>query len=547
MSLNQRAQRGPAAKPWWVGATSSRVFGSVTAAVLLLVACRPDAAPPRSTLVVAQATDPGALNPAITTSGNTHPVTDQIFNGLVGLDEALKPVPELAERWTIGEDGRTYTFSLRRDVLFHDGTPFTSADVKFTFEHALLVYHSRTRAGLEPVLQNIETPDPHTVVFRFDPPYGPLLQRLDVVEASILPRHVFEGEDVLSSPANLHPIGTGPFRFVRYDRGERILLERNPHYFRPGRPHVEHLVFRILPSAATALVALEHGEIDYLPGVPGSELARLRARPEIVLAQSAGGSGGSNCQEVLIPNLTRPPFDQLSARQAFYHSLDLELIQERVYFGQGRPATGPISSELRWAYNADVRTYPRDTERAGRLLDGAGYPRRDNGPRFMVTFTHGTPYARVGQILREQLQTVGIDLRLEAMDFNAAVEKVFIQKNFDLGIASYCNGADPDIGVRRLYVSSNIGPIPFSNGAGYRNPRIDALFDEAVQTTDRDARARVYAEIQRILTEDLPYFWILDSAGYRAYRDTWTGFRFWTGAFAETVRPVREGHDPMSP
>ena len=144
-----------------------------------------------STLVVSQGGDPGALNPAVTTSGSTHPVTDQIFNGLVGLDQALNPVPELAERWTVEDDGRTYRFHLRPGIRWHDGRPFTSADVKFSFEQALLKYHSRTRAALEGLLERVDTPDELTAVLRLKRPYGPLLQRLDVVEASIIPRHQY--------------------------------------------------------------------------------------------------------------------------------------------------------------------------------------------------------------------------------------------------------------------------------------------------------------------------------------------------------------------
>ena len=161
------------------------VLGSLVAAVAMLAGCRSSASPSatQTTLVIAQGGDPGALNPAVTTSGNTHPVTDQIFNGLVGLDAELNPVAELAEGWHIDDGGRTFRFTLRDGVRWHDGTPFTSADVKFTFDDALLKYHSRTRAALEGLLfSGFDTPDDRTVVFRLKRPYSPLLQRLDVVE-----------------------------------------------------------------------------------------------------------------------------------------------------------------------------------------------------------------------------------------------------------------------------------------------------------------------------------------------------------------------------
>lgn len=493
------------------------------------------ARPAPTTLVVAQNNDPGSFNPAITTSGNVHPVTDQIFNGLVGLDDTLSPVPELAERWDVADGGRTYTFHLRQGVRWHDGQPFTSADVTFTFEKALLQFHSRTRAALSNVLIGIDAPDAHTVVFRFREPYAPLLQRLDVVEASILPRHLFEGTDVLSAPANLQPVGTGPFRFVTYRKGEFVELARNPDYFRSGLPAIDRLVFRITPSATTAVMALERGEIDYLPGIPGSELTRLQADQALTVVRASGGSGGSFCQDVVIPNLARPALRDLRVRRAIYQALDRQVIADRVYFGQGTPSTGPISRQLRWAYAPDVRAYPHDPAQAERLLDDAGYRQKGSDPRLTLTFTHPTTSSRLGQALRDQLKQVGIDLRLEALDFNASVEKTFVRKDFDLGFASFCNGADPEIGVRRVYASNNIGQVPFSNGAGYRSDAADALFQQAATTLDRAARAQLYAALQRLLVDDLPYFWILDSDGARAYRRQFSGFRLWSGAFAETV------------
>lgn len=491
-----------------------------------------------STLVVAIAGDPGALNPAVTTSGNTHPVTDQIFNGLVGLDENLTPVPELAERWSLEDGGRVYRFALRRGVRWHDGVPFTSADVKFTFEAALLKYHSRTRAALQDLVAGIETPDPDTVVFRLKRPYSPLLQRLDVVEASIIPRHLYEGHDLLAGEATRRPVGTGPFRFVHYAPADRIVLERNPSYFRPGLPGVDRVVFRILPTTTTAAAALEKGEVDYVGSVAGPEASRLRQTPGIAVVAGTGGSGGSLCQDVLIPNLARPPLDDLRVRRAIAMALDRPFLVERVYFGQGRPATGPISHLLAWAYTADVRQYPHDPGGAARLLEAAGLRAGPGGERLAITFTHPGAQQRLAQAIREQLREAGITLRLETLDFNAAVDRVFVKKQFDLGVASYCNGSDPDVGVRRVYVSSNIGPFPFSNGAGYRNPAVDALFDEASRFTARADRRARYVAIQQRLADDVPYFWIVDSEGLRAYRTAFTGFRPWTGAFLETVRPA---------
>jgi peptide/nickel transport system substrate-binding protein len=410
--------------------------------------------------------------------------------------------------------------------------------VKFTFEEALLKYHSRTRAALEGLLHSIDTPDPHTAIFRLKRPYSPLLQRLDVVEASIIPKHQYAGQDLLNGEATRHPVGTGPFRFVSYAPGSNLVLERNPGYFRAGLPAIDRLVFRIFPNPSMAVAALEKGEVDYVGGVPGADADRLRRTHGIAVVSGSGGSGGSVCQDVLIPNATRPPFNDIRVRRAFAHAIDRRFIVDRVYFNQGQPATGPISHLLTWAYTPDTRQYPHDPGAAMRLLDEAGWRPKRGSDRFSMTFTHASNQQRLAQALRQQLAEVGIALELRTLDFNAAVEQVFVKKDFDLGFASYCNGADPDIGVRRVYVSGNIGPFPFSNGAGYRNPTIDRLFDLAAEASDRGERRRHYVEIQRILADDVPYFWLIDSEGYRAHRTNFTGFRLWTGALVETVRPT---------
>ncbi len=214
------------------------------------------------TLVVSIASDPGHFNPAITTGFTQHVVADSMFNGLVGLDENLQPVPDLADQWVVSDDGRTYTFNLYPGVTWHDGVPFTSADVKFSFEQVLLKYHSRTAAGLGPVLDGIDTPDDLTVVMRFKQPYAPLLRRLDVTEAPIVPKHIYEGTDPTTAEANLEPVGTGPFKFVEYAKGDQVTLERNDNYFKEGLPRLDRVVFRVIPEANSALQALQQGEVD---------------------------------------------------------------------------------------------------------------------------------------------------------------------------------------------------------------------------------------------------------------------------------------------
>lgn len=488
------------------------------------------------TLVVAVGEDPGQFNPGITTSFGPHSVADSIYNGLVQLDINANPVPDLAESWEISDDATTYTFNLVEGVTWHDGEPFTSADVKFTFEEILLNYHSRTKAGLETALAGIDTPDDLTVVFRFNEPYAPLLQRLNVTEAPILPQHIYEGvEDPTQAEANLMPVGTGPFMFDAYTPGTEVRLVRNENYFKEGLPLLDAIVFRVIPDASTQIAALEAGEVDYVWRVPGPNAALIEASPDTEIVSVPSGPGGGFCIMTMTFNLDREVFEDVRVRQAFAYAIDRQQILEQVIFNQGNVAEAPISSKIAWAHLDGGPEYPYDPEQARTLLDEAGYPAGDDGTRFTVDFVHFPNFSKYGEVMREQLAEVGIDLELRPLERDASIEAIFNERDFDTNIISYCNNTDPEIGVRRMYVSTNIGPIPFSNGANYVNPTIDELFEEASSTADRDARAEAYYEIQRILLEELPYWWLVETDFSVGVRAACHDFRAWSGQFAETA------------
>jgi peptide/nickel transport system substrate-binding protein len=324
-------------------------------------------------------------------------------------------------------------------------------------------------------------------------------------------------------------VGTGPFRFGEWVRGDRLVFERNEHYFIQGRPRIDRVVWRILPSPTAAAIALERGEVDYISTMDGAQLARLRSAPNVTVGRHPAGAGGGWCVNTLIPNLRRPALADARVRQALSQAIDRAFLAERVYQGTGRAARGPLHSELN-AADRRPPPLPFDPSATARLLDAAGLPQRGNQPRLRLQFTYSTrETTTLAEALRDQFARVGVELQLEPMDFNAAVEKVFIRQDFDLGYASYCNGADPDIGVKRVYDSRNILPIPFGNGAGYNNPAIDSLFDAAAGTLDAQRRRALYGEVQRVLLRDMPYLWLVESDGWRAWRSNVRGLRPWSG------------------
>ncbi len=498
------------------------------------------------TVVVAISSDPGQLNPAITTSGGVHTASELFFNGLVDLDENLEPVPELAESWEVEEDGALYRFNLREGVEWHDGTPFTAADVKYSFDEVLVQLHSRTKASVGAAIESIEVVDDLTVEFRFGQPYAPLLQQLNVTEAPIIPRHIYEGTDPMTNPANLEPVGTGPFRFVSYTTGSEIRMEKNPDYFEDGLPLLDEVVMRVIPEEGSRVVALEAGEVDWLFETPGPDLERLRSSGDFEFLETPVNPGGANCIMTVSFNLDRPIFGDVRLRRAIGHALDREQFLERVLFGQGAVAEAPISSGIPFAHG-DVELPEFDVEEAERLLDEAGWVRDgdairtaqgvegvEDGTSLAFDFLHFPTFTAYAELLRAQLREVGAEVTLEPLEPPVFAETVFTNRDFDTNIISYCNATDPEIGVRRMFTTANISTVPFSNAAAYRNPAVDALFDEAQATVETDDRAPIYQEIQEIVAEELPYLWIVETIAVRAYDADCTGFGP-SGHFAETA------------
>lgn len=522
-------------------------------AVLLAWPAAPPAAaqdaPARGgTVVVAITADPGHLNPAITTSGATHAAAEILYNGLLGRDERGDPVPELAESWQVEQGGGVYRFRLREGVKWHDGTPFTAADVKFTFEEVLLKFHARTRASVGAALAGIDTPDARTVVFRFKQPYAPLLLQLDATEAPIVARHVYQGSDPQTNPANSNPVGTGPFRFVSYRKGAEIRLARNADYFKPGLPYPDELVMRIIPDTSVQVLALENGEVDFIWEVPGPHLARFGADQRFRLARTTYYPGGSNCIMTMSFNLDRPILQDATVRRAIAHAIDRQPFLDQILFGGGRVATAPISSGIHWAHAGGLALPRHDRAEAERLLEAAGWTKEGDGARtargvagvpdgqrLAIDFLHFPAFAKYGELVRQQLGAAGIAVTARPLEPAVFAPTVFKERSFDTNVISYCNGPDPEIGVRRMYHSSLIGPAPFTNAAAYRNPTVDDLFDEAARTVDRDRRGALYRQVQEIAAQDLPYLWLVETQATRAWSARCGGFRAWTGLSAEAA------------
>jgi peptide/nickel transport system substrate-binding protein len=508
------------------------------------------------TLVVALSSDPGTLNPAVTSNGGVHNASEPMFNGLVGLDKDGTPTAELAASWNVEQNGAVYRFTLRDGVKWHDGQPFTADDVKFTFEKALLPFHSRTRASLTAANVKVDAPDPRTVVFTFPAPYAPLLQQLNVTEAPIIPKHVYEAcsdlSNVAGCPANKTPVGTGPFKFLSYDATE-IKMTRNPDYFRPGLPYLDAVTERIITDAGTRTAALQRHEVDYIESIQGQDLALLRADRGVTLVDVTRGPGGGNCVLTVGFNLRPgegrlPFFNDIRTRQALWAATNRQQGFDQVLFGQGKLATQPINTAIPVARATGINLPTYDVTRAKQLLDQAGWKDEGGGTRvargvngvpdgtpFNIDF-HGFVGQQIdyGQVLKQQWKAVGVEVETKQEDNPTLSANVFRDRKFDTSAISYCNEADPLIGVRRQYHTSQISTTAFTNASGYSNPDMDRLWDQSTTEPDQTKRQQLFQQIQELAVRDLPYIWLAETVNTRGFNAACTGFNFQnTGLFAE--------------
>jgi len=485
--------------------------------------------PPKygGTIIIGILTDVTHLNPAISTSYYIDTVSGQIYNSLMEYDyKTLEPVPELAKSWDISEDGLTYTFHLEEDVYWHDGEPFTSEDVKFTFEEITIPFHPRGAATFGGI--TFEAPDEHTFVMKLENSYAPLINYFTLWYVGIMPKHIYEGTDIINNPHNWEdPVGTGPFLLDEWVKGSHIKLVRNPNYWRKGKPYLDSVIFKIIPDTSSRLLAFENHEIDYVPlMIPNTELKRLNATEGINVV-SCGAFGSMH---TIQNNLENEYLSDIRVRKAIAYAIDKDQFNELVLDDLFKVATGPLPSTS-WAYNPDVEKYEQDIELANSLLDDAGFPRGTDGNRFSLRMIIGTTGRDKGvpemEIMRSQLSEVGIDLQLEVYDEATTTQMVSMEQDFDMYLIAGLSTA-PDPNMISGYLHSNRilkdDPIPgLYNVMNYNNSRVDELFELGKVETDTETRKEIYGELQEIVVDELPCYYLIEDQYFHFYWEDYVG------------------------
>ena len=459
------------------------------------------------TLAMCVTPEPNAMCAAFNTASPVTVVSGKMLEGLLSYDFDVSPTPALATAWEVAEDGLSITFTLREGVMWHDGQPFTSADVQYSIMEILKQHHPRGRSTLASVTA-VETPDAHTAILRLSQPAPALMYALSGWESPMLPKHVYEGTDVLQNPANNAPVGTGPFVFQTWERGSHIILTANPNYWGEGEPKLERLVIRIITDPSARAAALDAGEL-HLAGdgpIPVNQVQRFMDSPDFQV--DTRGTEMNNSLDMIHTNLRNEHLAKLEVRQALMHAMNREAMLSVVYYGLAELLTGPIPETLPNFYTADVPSYDYNPDRANELLDAAGYARGADGMRFslrLIAPTVGDTYDRMGQFLKQNFRDVGVDLELISADIPTFIRSVFGEYDYDLTLYPGSVTADPTIGLQRFWWSKAASQgTPFVNSTGYESAEMDQILEEASVEPDPEARRDLFVRFQQLAMTDLP-------------------------------------------
>jgi peptide/nickel transport system substrate-binding protein len=449
--------------------------------------------------------EPSTLLPILASDSASHSVASLIYNGLVKYDKNLNLTGDLAESWQVSPDGLTITFHLRKGVKWHDGQDFTARDVLYTYR--TIIDPKTPTAYAEDFLQvkKIAEIDRFTVKVTYAKPFAPALASWGT---NILPAHLLEGKDISKSELGRKPVGTGPYRFIEWTAGQRVVLGANHDYFE-GRPYLEQRVFRIIPDSSTMYMELKSGGLDMM------NLTPVQFRRQ---TNSAEFRQRFNKFDYPVPaytylgyNLKKDLFKDKRVRQALTCAINKDELVHGVLFGLGQAGHTPFQQGT-WAYNNSLQPFPYDPQRAERLLAEAGWVRQGEGGLLMK---NGKPFEftiltnqgneqriKTAQIIQYRLKKIGISCRIRVLEWASLLTNYIDTRNFDAVLMGWSLSQDPD--QFDIWHSSKTGRKEL-NFVSFSNSEVDRLLEEGRGTFDIERRRACYYRMQEIIVEEQPY------------------------------------------
>lgn len=437
---------------------------------------------------IARHQDSTTLDPILTIQNADIWVMNNMNSLLVRVNrDATDVEPDLAESWSISNDGLVYTFNLRPDLKFSDGSPLSTSDVKFSLER-LRDREDSIMGGMFSVMKSIETPDERTVVITLNQPSAPFLAGLAMFSAAILPEKAVQE---LGDEFGNAPVGAGAFMLDEWQRGQYLRLKKNPHYWEADRVQLDGVEWVYVPNDNTRILKLQAGEVDAAIFIPFSRVAELQSNPDINVHLDA-----SSRMDHILVNHANKPLDDVRVRRALYHALDRQAIVDAVTFGHGKVANSFVPAGAMF-YNPDNPDYAYDLEKAKALLGEAGVD--DLSLRFLLT-AGDSVHDQIGVIVQDQLGKAGIDVEIVKQEEGQQWEST-VAGDYDISVNYWTNDIiDPDQKATFCVYGDDENLSYYTR---YKNPKVTELVEQGRVELDREKRKDIYYEIQRIAKEDV--------------------------------------------
>lgn len=471
-----------------------RMFLVIMACMLVLSACSGDgggssAGNDSNELKVRMNDDPDFLDPHLATASISFQMILNMFEGLVAstTDGTIEPV--LAEKFDVSDDGLTYTFTLRDDVIFHNGDPVTIDDIKYTFDRLMGATDGKQYSSEFDQVASLEMPDDKTVVFTLKEANSNFLYSLTPLHAAIIPKSN-DGEH------NEHPIGTGPFKFVSYNPGASLVLEKHDQYWKENLPYLNQVEFVFQPDDQSALLAMQAGELD-LTGIKANRIPEVENDFKLNYQDN-------NSSLVITFNEAKEPFNNVKVRQAINYAVSRQDIIDTVYSGYATKLGSNMSPAMGEYYRDGLQdVYDQDIEKAKSLLAEAGYP--DGFKTKITVSSHNTMYADLAQVAVENLREIGIDAEIEVVEWGIWLDRVYKGREYEI-TAIDLTGRASAYEILNDYISTNAA----ENFFNFKNEEFDKVMKDVLLETDPDKQIELYKRAQEILNEEAAAVYIAD-------------------------------------
>ena len=475
------------------------VIAIVMAAALTVYGGTSEDGEASGSVVVGISQDLDSLDPHNAVYAGTREVLFNLFEGLVKATSDGNIEPAVAQSYEVAEDASSISFTIREGITFHDGSPVTAEDIKYSLERYAQIQGPESSFA---DFSELEIVDDQTVNVVLSEPNSEFIYELT---CAIIPQ-------ANDADVNSNPIGTGPFRFVSFKPGESLVVEKYADYWKEGLPYLDQVTFKVVTDTDSAINQLNAGTLDIYQYLTADQAATLNQNFNIL-------EGSVNYVQGMFLNNAVKPFDDVRVRQALYYAVDRDLINEFLFGGKAHIIGTNMIPAAKFYYNADTETtYTRDLDKAHELLNEAGYP---NGFEFTITVPNNyAPHEGTAQIIAESLAEVGITANINLVEFNTWYSDVYVDRNYEATVVAVDGLLAPN-----SWFSKNLSTSP-NNFTNYSNPEFDELYNKAMAAIDLDEKAGYYKEMQQLLADDAASIYVQDPANLVAVNAALEGYVF---------------------